>query len=313
MIVMAEDGVRIRVLEPGLGDPVLLIPDWLSSGMFFEALAPSLEVRGLCPLRYDPRGSGRSDRPEYGYSLTRDAEDAALVAEAVVGQGVVVAGHGYGARVAIRLSLLRPDLVRGLILMAPSVTGTRMETWHAAIEDERRLSDLVVTSMSRPIPPQDTAMLARDMAHTTRSAGLMRLGAMAEEVGALPASVAIGVVAGEFDGWTPIGIVRRTFQDRVGDRWRLMAASGHYLAWEDPEALAGAIEGLMHPAPPEPAVREDETGSVILVEPPPDDMEPTETANGLLEEEADPIWPWEPESPGREDATAPDRPPSEGR
>lgn len=295
MIVAAEDGVRIRVFNPGIGDPVLLIPDWLSSGLFFEALGASLEASGLCPVRYDPRGSGRSDRPETGYSLSRDAEDAALVVEGVVGQAAWVAGHGYGARVAIRLAMLRPELVRGVILMAPAVTGDRMTGWATALEDERRLADLVATSVSRPISPAEMSMLGRDMAHTTRPAGLARLLAMAEDVGALPSQMPMGAVAGEFDNWTPIGLVRRAFQEAVGGRWRLITACGHYLAWEEPDGVAAAIEGMMHPAPPEARLGREETGTVMVVEPPPDE-ESDEMANGLLDEAVDPIWPWSEEA-----------------
>src|SRR5579875_1240341 len=167
MIVVAEDGVRIRVFDPDAGEPVLLIPDWLGSGLFFEALAPSLDRIGLCPVRYDPRGSGRSDRPAAGYSLTRDAEDALLVVEGVLGQAAWVAGHGFGARVALRMGMIRPDLVRGVVAVAPVVAGDRMAGFEEALEDERRLRDLVATSVSRALPQAVVAMLARDMAHTT--------------------------------------------------------------------------------------------------------------------------------------------------
>ncbi len=279
MIVVAQDGIRIRVWDPTPGEQVLLIPDWLASGRFFEGLRAEIESAVLAPLLYDPRGCGRSDRPDYGYSLSRDAEDAALVIEEVLGASAFVAGHGYGARVALRLALLRPELVRGVVLMAPAMPGARAESWAEALEDARRLSDLVRNACTRQVAPGDLAMLARDMAQTTRAAGRAQLAAMREEVGVLPSVLPVAVVAGEFDTWAPIGIVRRVLQDRAEGQFRLLPACGHYLAWEDPTGVAAALSRAILGGPPThaeavKALGQDERGeprdadrSLIIVDP----------------------------------------------
>lgn len=69
------------------------------------------------------------DRPGYGYSkpvpgfdrLADQAEAAAQVLEAFGLDSALIAAHGEGAAVALRLALDRPDLVRALVLVAPAI------------------------------------------------------------------------------------------------------------------------------------------------------------------------------------------------
>ena len=73
-------------------------------------------------LAYDRPGMGRSTkRPGDAAKLDVQAETAADVIRAEHPDGpVVVIGHSYGGAVALRLALDHPELVSGLVLLAPA-------------------------------------------------------------------------------------------------------------------------------------------------------------------------------------------------
>jgi pimeloyl-ACP methyl ester carboxylesterase len=72
-------------------------------------------------LAYDRPGFGASSRGRAEPSLARQAAAAAAVLEAEGAAPAVVVGHSVGGAIAARLAMDRPDLVGGLVLIAPSI------------------------------------------------------------------------------------------------------------------------------------------------------------------------------------------------
>lgn len=87
---------------------------------FVASLGPTLG--GAYHLTaYDRPGMGRSTgRPSDAADLAVQAETAAEVIRASGLKKPVVVGHSYGGAVALRLALEHPDLVSGLVLLAPA-------------------------------------------------------------------------------------------------------------------------------------------------------------------------------------------------
>lgn len=70
---------------------------------------------------YDRPGMGRSTkRPSSAADLAVQAETAAAVIRAAGLTKPVVVAHSYGGAVALRLALDHPDLISGLVLLAPA-------------------------------------------------------------------------------------------------------------------------------------------------------------------------------------------------
>jgi pimeloyl-ACP methyl ester carboxylesterase len=118
------DGARVHLREAGMngGQRILLIHGASSNlrelwGPLAEEFAPLHRI-----IAYDRPGMGHSARPRRrAETLAAQAAVAARVLEAVAGEGpVLVVGHSLGAAVALRLALDRPDLVSGLVLVAPA-------------------------------------------------------------------------------------------------------------------------------------------------------------------------------------------------
>ncbi|MDQ2960376.1 MAG: alpha/beta hydrolase [Candidatus Dormibacteraeota bacterium] len=94
--------VRLSVRDwPGTGLPVVALHGLASNSRWWDLVADRLSPRHRV-LALDLRGHGLSDRPESGYSIEEVAADVAA-AIATLGIGPhVVAGHSWGASIALR-------------------------------------------------------------------------------------------------------------------------------------------------------------------------------------------------------------------
>jgi 3-oxoadipate enol-lactonase len=103
----------------GDGPPVILTHDGLAHRESWDAQFPAWSA-DYRVARWDRRGYGRSDQPEIEYS---SADDLAWVAGHVADSPAVLVGSSFGALVSIRCALDHPQLVAGLVLVGPIVTG----------------------------------------------------------------------------------------------------------------------------------------------------------------------------------------------
>ncbi len=118
-----RDGVRLWYEVHGDGGPtVLLIPGWSLPTRAWKAQVPYL-ARHFRVIAYDPRGTGRSDRPlgTDAYALSEHTADAVAVMDVVGARSVVAFGKSRGAQTALALAAELPARVEGVIVAAPFV------------------------------------------------------------------------------------------------------------------------------------------------------------------------------------------------
>jgi pimeloyl-ACP methyl ester carboxylesterase len=84
----------------------------------FDELAKQLVSAGYRVVRPEPRGFGESVGPVEGLTLRDNARDVASAIEKVGAAPAIVAGWAYGNRVARMIASERPELVRGVVLIA---------------------------------------------------------------------------------------------------------------------------------------------------------------------------------------------------
>lgn len=116
----------LDVAVMGHGVPLLLIPSLGRGQEDFDALAPDLTAAGLRLFRPEPRGIGRSAPLLPGATLHDIAADLAAVLEWGGAGPALVAGHAAGNWLARVLAHDRPELVRGIALLA-AVTGAELD------------------------------------------------------------------------------------------------------------------------------------------------------------------------------------------
>ncbi len=130
--------VPCRVAGPAAAPPVLLLHAWGESGRSFDRLVRLLD--GFRTYAPDLRGQGDAGKPELGYSLAEQAEDAAAILDALNVARAAVVGSSSGGYVAQQLAVVRPEKVAALVLVG-SPLSLRGRAPFA--DDVDRLSDPV--------------------------------------------------------------------------------------------------------------------------------------------------------------------------
>jgi pimeloyl-ACP methyl ester carboxylesterase len=136
----SADGTRIAVASCGTGPVLLRAAHWLSHVDYdveSPIWRPWLDVlsRHHRFVRYDPRGSGLSDRHVADLTLPRWDEDLEAVAATIDETPFVLMGVSQGGALAIRYALRHPERVSHLILV-----GAYAQGWYKrALTDAQRL------------------------------------------------------------------------------------------------------------------------------------------------------------------------------
>jgi pimeloyl-ACP methyl ester carboxylesterase len=103
--------------EDGQGEPLVLLHPGGADSRVFESILPGLTER-FRVYRPDRRGHGRTANVEGPISYDLMARDTIAFLEQVVSGPAFLVGHSDGAPVALVTALLRPDLVRRLVVAA---------------------------------------------------------------------------------------------------------------------------------------------------------------------------------------------------
>jgi pimeloyl-ACP methyl ester carboxylesterase len=135
--VVSPDGSRIAFESSGAGPAMLLVHGTSATRIRWAPVREKLAAR-YAVHEMDRRGRGGSVAESGPYSLAREAQDVAAVAEAIGGD-VYVVGHSYGALCVIeaalitsafrRITLYEPPMKSpGVDVMAPATLASLKST-----------------------------------------------------------------------------------------------------------------------------------------------------------------------------------------
>ncbi|WP_097319464.1 alpha/beta fold hydrolase [Paractinoplanes atraurantiacus] len=149
-------GLRIHdvAAEEASGVPVVLVHGLAVSHRYLMPTARALAARHPVVVP-DLPGFGLSDKPSGAYDVGEHADHLAAWLDARTMGPVCLVGHSFGAEVAARLAVHRPDVVAGVVLASPT-TDPRARTRRGLIG--RWLLDTLVEA------PWQAPILARDVA-----------------------------------------------------------------------------------------------------------------------------------------------------
>ena len=116
----------------GAGEPVLLVHGLGGSADNWVEVLPDLVERHRV-IAVNLPGHAGSEPLARGATIDDFAAATAAVLDAEGVDGAVVAGHSLGGLVALRLARTRPDLVRGLLLVAPAGIATTSRVVEALV------------------------------------------------------------------------------------------------------------------------------------------------------------------------------------
>jgi pimeloyl-ACP methyl ester carboxylesterase len=109
---------ELECFSHGAGVAILLLPGGSLAVGYLSDLADALAAAGFRAIRVNPRGAGASTGPFEGMTLHDYAADVAGVVDELGIAPAFVLGHAYGNRIARTVAADRPDIVRGVILVA---------------------------------------------------------------------------------------------------------------------------------------------------------------------------------------------------
>ena len=136
--------------HPGGSPPIMALHGLASNARWWDLVAARLSPRWRV-LAPDLRGHGRSDRPEAGYSFAEVAGDLGGLCDAAGLDRVIVAGHSWGASVALWFAAASPERVIGCVCVDGGAAAMRehFSTWAEAEERLRppRISGITAASV----------------------------------------------------------------------------------------------------------------------------------------------------------------------
>ncbi len=133
------NGLRVHVYDwGGAGRPLLLLHGLASNARIWDLTAPLLAEHARV-VAVDQRGHGLTTAPESGYGFEQTAADVAALIQALGFAQPVIAGHSWGANVAIEFTARNPGVAAGLVLVDGGIFSPRSDglSWEEA---ERRLA-----------------------------------------------------------------------------------------------------------------------------------------------------------------------------
>jgi pimeloyl-ACP methyl ester carboxylesterase len=136
MNAVFSQGEQLFYREGGQGTPILLLHAGIADSRMWQTQIDALSHRYFL-IAPDQRGYGQSPIPNGPFSYH---EDVAALIKGLDQETVWLVGASFGGRVAIDFCLAYPEKVRGLVLVAPVISGfVGSEAMDAFDEEEERL------------------------------------------------------------------------------------------------------------------------------------------------------------------------------
>jgi pimeloyl-ACP methyl ester carboxylesterase len=113
------NGIRMHYVEEGTGPVVVLLHGYPFLWYLWRHQIKAVAAAGYRVVAPDQRGYGQTDCPAdaNAYDITHLVGDVVGLIKAVGAQSVVLVGQDWGSPVVYNVSLMRPDLVRGVLMM----------------------------------------------------------------------------------------------------------------------------------------------------------------------------------------------------
>ncbi|MFG1643495.1 alpha/beta fold hydrolase [Amycolatopsis sp. NPDC049252] len=114
--------ITLHAVTGGSGPALLLVGGWPQFWWQWRKVMPRL-AQDFSVVAVDPRGVGRSDKPETGYDSVTAADDLARLMTALGHGRFKVVGHDVGMMLAYALAADNPSRVEHLVLAEAALPG----------------------------------------------------------------------------------------------------------------------------------------------------------------------------------------------
>jgi poly(3-hydroxyalkanoate) depolymerase len=252
-------GHRVRVIETGVGEPLLLIS---GLGCNADMWAPFVEqFRERRIIRFDMPGTGGSSTPFYPVSISSLADLATAVLDHCRASWADVVGFSYGGAVAQQLAYKHADRIRRLVLAATTCgVGAVPGSIHALAVlatplrfYSRAYFDRVAATLYGGATARDAAAQARHAPWRQQAPpspygyGMQVLGAAGWSslhfLDAIPHETL--VILGDDDPLVPVANGHILSSRIPRARLEIVERGGHLFVWDDAENVAARIRAFV--------------------------------------------------------------------
>jgi pimeloyl-ACP methyl ester carboxylesterase len=246
----AADGAELSYVDRGpRGDIALLfVHGWNASSDVWGPLMDLLAARRRT-IGMDVRGFGGSHAARGPYTVENFSDDlSALIAFADL-DPLVVVGHSMGAAIAQRFAIDRPEVVEGLVLIAPVPASgmdfpPKVDAFFRSLPGNLEATNAWLAKLTYEDPPPQIRAIMRDAAALVDPAVALesyeswsRLH-FADEAATIATPTLVIAPAGDRPDFA-----RERVADLIeGSRFEIMPKTGHYAPLERPAAIARLIE-----------------------------------------------------------------------
>lgn len=261
------EGVSLRVLSEGEGDPALVLHGFTGSAESMACVSEGLRAH-LCVHRVDLVGHGRSSSPSElePFEMPRCVAQLEALLDALALERVLLIGYSMGGRVALSFAVAHPDRVAELILVGTTPGLSDSHERAARRHSDEKLADEIVSDgierfvdvwMANPLFASQARLgqAALAQARAERLTGSahgwaqslrgMGTGAMPPLDADLPglSSPVLCVVGEEDEKFRAIAEQMVAVLPR--GRLRMIPLAGHAAHLEQPEAFAAAVREFL--------------------------------------------------------------------
>jgi pimeloyl-ACP methyl ester carboxylesterase len=135
------DGITLHARDwGGGGQAVVLLHGLASNARIWDGVAPRLAGAGPRVVAIDLRGHGDSDQPADGYGFETVGRDLEAALDDLGLARPVLAGHSWGASVALAYAAARPGTLAGLVLVDGGLLNVGERTGSTREEVRRHLA-----------------------------------------------------------------------------------------------------------------------------------------------------------------------------
>ncbi|HND09827.1 MAG TPA: alpha/beta hydrolase [Pseudomonadota bacterium] len=248
--------IAYRVIGAGPRD-VMLVHGWMVSGAVYDDLVGALDTEGLRLILVDLRGSGKSGRPQSGYTIEQYAKDVLAVADAVGSRKFMLVGHSMGGQIAQWIAATAPERVLGMVLLCPvPASGIPLPPDAQALfrncGQNRSMQQTILGLACKQLSDEARERLLDDAQGVSvecvaQAFDTWTAGGFSDRLGAI---VTPTLVVGTDDPFLPPSFLRQAVVSLIrGARLSVLPGPGHYVQVERPRETAALVEAFLAALP----------------------------------------------------------------
>ena len=243
--------IRIHYQEKGDGpEKILFVHGNIASWRWWEEvmeLLPEEEYRSYAP---DSRGCGLTDKPEYGHSIGRFAEDVEAFAKALNLEDFTLVGHSLGAGTALQYAIRHPHRIKRLVLLnPPPPQGAKIARYgYPLVKYWQRDKRALKRALKRTAPTRaydrffeqlvDEAFMASEQVFKGNARALAEMDVPRE---LNQVRVPTLLIAGKLSGQSSLRSIRKLHRAIPKSHLKIIPNAGHSLNIENPQKFVDLL------------------------------------------------------------------------